>query len=119
MGSNNYSEILALLLLLILEKKEDVKCLQVFGDSQLVIDWDNDRKECHNLGLSLILAEIKTLKASMENISFSHISRDKNAEADLHSKAGLELRSGQWIIQKVIDVIFYGIQQVTLWEIVV
>ena len=39
LGTNNYAELLALKLLITLALKQGVQTLQIFGDSQLVINW--------------------------------------------------------------------------------
>ena len=60
-GSNNYAEICALKLLLTLAKRNQVEKFQIFGDSQLVINWANGKFRLMNLELSMILHEVNRL----------------------------------------------------------
>ena len=45
LGTNNFAELLALKLLITLALKQGVQSLQVFGDSQLVINWISGKFE--------------------------------------------------------------------------
>ena len=38
-GTNNYAELSSLRILLFLTKERDIKKLQIFGDSQVIIYW--------------------------------------------------------------------------------
>ena len=42
-GSNNFAEICALKLLLTLAREKNIVKIQLFGDSQLVINWANGK----------------------------------------------------------------------------
>ena len=52
MGTNNFAELSALKLLIILALKQGVKCLQIFGDSQLVINWVSGKYRINNILLT-------------------------------------------------------------------
>ena len=50
-GTNNYAELFALKLLLILALDKHISNIQVFGDSLLVINWITGKFIIHNLQL--------------------------------------------------------------------
>ena len=52
LGTNNYAELLALKLLIILDLKQGVQSLQIFGDSQLVINWVTGKFRINNIVLT-------------------------------------------------------------------
>ena len=60
-GSNNFAEICALKLLLTLARERNIVKLQLFGDSQLVINWANGKFRLLNLELAQVLYEVNTL----------------------------------------------------------
>ena len=74
--SNNYSEIMALKLLLLFVVEKDCKTLQVFGDSLLVINWVNRIQICHISRLVTILEEVMRIIIDFDSISLSHIYRE-------------------------------------------
>ena len=48
-GTNNYAELCALKLLFTLARENHISKIQIFGDSQLVINWANGKFRCLNL----------------------------------------------------------------------
>ena len=42
-GTNNYAELCALKLLFTLARENHISKIQIFGDSKLVINWDNGK----------------------------------------------------------------------------
>ena len=42
-GTNNYAELCALKLLFTLARENHISKIQIFGDSRLVINWDNGK----------------------------------------------------------------------------
>ena len=58
LGTNNFAELLALKLLTTLALKQGVQSLQVFGDSQLVINWISGKFRINNILLTQILHEV-------------------------------------------------------------
>ena len=85
-GKNNFPEIMSLkLLLFAIEKK--IRHIQIFRDSQLIVNWFNDvsRFNVHTFGP--IPEEIFMLKQSFDYISVSHIYkyRERNG-GDLYAE---------------------------------
>ena len=65
-GTNNYAELLGLKLLLKLALENNITNLQVFGDSQLVINWVNRLYRMHNMILSPLLSEVIRFSGMLE-----------------------------------------------------
>ena len=61
----------------------------VFGDSKVLIDHMNQKDNIVNSCLLHWFERIHTLKKFFSSITFSHIYREKNNEADSLSKKGL------------------------------
>ena len=85
-GTNNKAELLAIYMLLTFAHEKGLRRLQIFGDSMIVINWLNNAQRCHNILLTLILEEVSQLKATFDLITFRHIYRERNKEADRCSK---------------------------------
>ena len=74
-GTNNYAELQCLRLLLTFSQDIHCNSIQIFGDSQLVINWFNNLALCHSHTLSALLREVHHLKAIFNSISVTHIYR--------------------------------------------
>eukprot|EP01018_Ginkgo_biloba_P002192 Gb_33330 [translate_table: standard] len=99
-GTNNYAELLALKLLLKLATDKEVRSLQVFGDSLVIIKWMQGRRRVENILLRLIYDEVQAIKTLFNRITFHHVYRERNCEANSISKVGLHLVSGPWQVQE-------------------
>ena len=55
LGTNDYAELCALKLLLYLARRNSLDTFQIFGDSQLIINWVSGKFRLLNLDLSMIL----------------------------------------------------------------
>ena len=89
-GSNNYSELMALKLLLLFVV--DQGCIsQVFGDSLVIINWAIGVHSCHVSRLLPMLEDVLRIKSLFDSISFSHIYRERNQLADGLSKEASQL----------------------------
>ena len=86
-GTNNYAELMTLKLLLFFAIERNCKMLQVFGDSMVVINWINKTQRCRNTSLDTLVEEFNKILANFESISFKHVYRERNMEADKLSKA--------------------------------
>jgi ribonuclease HI len=64
--------------------------LQVLGDSKVVIDWLSNRGRLQASAIEGWKSRIKDLIKSFHAISFEHIYREFNVEADLLSKQGIK-----------------------------
>ena len=90
-GSNNFAELMALKLLLLFVVEKDCHSLQVFGDSIFVIDWARGFIRCHVIRLLPILEEVALLQQRFDNISFTHVFKERNGVADRISKEASQL----------------------------
>jgi len=99
LGSNNYSELMALKLLLIFAVEKNIKQLQIFGDSMIIINWANKTHICHIMRPIPILEEIHRLIDFFDDISFKHIFRELKREVDGLSKEATQLSQTQWLIE--------------------
>ena len=100
MGTNNFVELSALKLLIILAFKQGVKCLQIFGDSQLVINWVSGKYRINNILLTQILQEVICLSNFLEKVEGKHIYRERNSKADALANAGANVVEGHWKIME-------------------
>ena len=99
-GSNNFVEICALKLLLTLAKEKNIVKIQLFGDSQLVINWANGKFRLLNLELSQVLNEVNRLSDMFEHLDLKHIYRERNSHADVLAKVGVSVMDGCWFIKE-------------------
>ena len=81
-GSNNFAELSALKLLIILALNKQILNIEFFGDSMLVINWISGKFRIHNLQLAQILQEVNILSDLFEQADFKHIYRERNTLAD-------------------------------------
>jgi hypothetical protein len=68
--------------------------LQYFGDYTVIIDWLNDRGNLKACAIEGWKIHTKALIKNFQAISFHHIFRDFNKEADQLSKAALLVPEG-------------------------
>ena len=69
----------------------------------MVIDWENRKMQIKAPHLQHLLRVIKVQKASFETISFTHIYRELNIEADKLSKVALALHPGLMEVREIKD----------------
>ncbi len=81
-ATNNQAEYEALILAL--EKAKELKATEIecYSDSQLLVEQLNRRYKVKNPLLGLLFVKVWNLSQCFKKISFLHISRDKNKEAD-------------------------------------
>lgn len=106
-GTNNYVELRNLKYLLLFAKEQNFQQIQIFGDSQLTINWTDEVNHCHLHTLRDILTDIITLKSQFDSFACSHIYRERNEIVDCLSKEAVQLNRGQWQIQEFREGIFY------------
>ena len=99
-GTNNFAEIIGLKLLLTLSLHHNFKHLQVFGDSQLVINWASGKYRIQNILLEQILLEVHRLADMFDNVHFKHIFRERNTYADRLAKDGSNILAESWQISE-------------------
>jgi hypothetical protein len=84
----------ALNLLKLAIDKNFKKKLEVIGDSKLVIEWIHGTYRLQNLTLGPILDQILNAVLLFEEISFKHVYRQFNFEADKLSKEAISGPTG-------------------------
>ena len=77
-GTNNFVELLALKMLLILAAEKGCKSFQVFGDSMIVINWAYEDQRCHITKLVSIFEEVIDLNSQFDSLSLHHVYRERN-----------------------------------------
>jgi len=102
-GTNNYAELITLHHLLHFALSHHCTSINIYGDSQIIINWFNDISTCHMHTLSIILNEVLELKAAFNNITVSHIYREYNKGADKLSKEAALMDRGVWEITEIQD----------------
>jgi ribonuclease HI len=88
-GSNNFGELEAMFLLLKAAKKKGCNYIQVFGDSELVIQWMKGENQIQKSGLYNVEILLKEFASTFDQISFSHVYKQFNSQVDALSKASL------------------------------
>lgn len=81
-GTNNQAEYKALLAGISRAKKEGVKELQCYLDSELVVKQVRGEYRIKNEELKTLADEIKKLLPAFASVTFQHVPRSKNAAAD-------------------------------------
>jgi ribonuclease HI len=99
-GTNNYSKLIALKLLLLFAIEKGCRALQVFGDSLVIINWANGIHRCKISHLLPLHEDVLRIKSLFDNISFSHIYRERNQLADRLSKEAMQLAYGLWHVSE-------------------
>lgn len=89
--TNNQSEYSALILGLNEAISRNIKELQVYGDSLLVINQVTGKFKVNNVLLQELHKEVIKLSKNFDYIAFNHVYRDKNKRADELSNLGLEV----------------------------
>ncbi|MBU1167396.1 ribonuclease HI family protein [Patescibacteria group bacterium] len=81
--TNNQAEYQALILGLNKAKKEGITSLDCFLDSELIVKQLNGDYRVKDAKLKEVFALVAELLKNFDNISFKHIRREKNKEADM------------------------------------
>ena len=95
-GTNNFVEICALKLLLTLAREKHIVKFQLFGDSQLVINWANGKFWLLNLELAQVHNEVNRLSDLFELLELKHIYR----LVDGMAKVGVQITEEFWDVTK-------------------
>ena len=74
--------------------------MQIFGDSQIVINWASGKYRIQNILLEQILLEVHRLVDLFDNVHFMHIYRERNSLADTLAKDGSNVLYGSWQISE-------------------
>jgi len=92
--TNNIAEIVVVWLLLYWAYRLDIRILDIFGDSKIVIEWLVGRSSITALNLVHWCAHIRKLMLFTPSVNFAHIYREFNMEADCLSKKGIGCQTG-------------------------
>jgi len=92
--TNNFSELVAVWILLYWALHLNLRDIRIFGDSRVVIDWLNNKSSIHSINLIHWCARVKKLVGDFTFINFTHIFHVLNVDADILSKRGLGGPSG-------------------------
>lgn len=81
-ATNNQAEYRALIAGLARAKKENVRELNVFLDSELLVEQMKGNYKVKNAGLKPLHNQAQQLAAHFTHLTFTHIPREKNKKAD-------------------------------------
>lgn len=81
-ATNNVAEYTALVRALELAGEQDVKALSVFSDSELLVKQMNGEYRVKSADLQGLYAEAKDLAGKLDRVTFTHVRREQNADAD-------------------------------------
>jgi ribonuclease HI len=116
--TNNQAEYLGLIICLKECIKRNIKEIQVFGDSNLIIEQSAGRWKVKNEGLIELNSQVKTFIKHFTSISFTHVYRDKNTKADeltnivYDSKKNLNYEEENIVVkQKTINEMFKVVEE--------
>lgn len=90
-GTNNYANLNSLRHLLLFSLEKHYTSIQIFGDSQLIINWINGSYHCYVHTLRDLLDETIGLKSKFESFVCCHIYRERNEVPDFLSKEVAQL----------------------------
>lgn len=87
-GTNNFAKFIVLSSLLSKAIERGCRSLQIFGDSMMVINWENGTQRCHIMRLLPFMEEIFLFKQHFDFLSITHVYRERNWLVDALSKEG-------------------------------
>jgi ribonuclease HI len=93
-GTNTKAELMGVWATLFLANHLSIHKLQILGDSKVIIDWLNKKSELRACAIEGWKQRIRALRSKFLAISFEHIYREFNKEADLLSKKALQEPEG-------------------------
>ena len=93
-GTNTKAELLSLWALLHTSHMMGIPLTQVYGDSQVIINWVRGSADLSPPDLIHWCRETKNLLAAFHDLSFTHIYREHNRLADRLSKTALSHPQG-------------------------
>jgi ribonuclease HI len=101
-GTNTKAELLGVWATLTLANMWSIQKIQILGDSKVIIDWLNQKSNLQAIDIEGWKQKTRDLANLFQGISFHHIYRDFNKEADLLSKQALLEPEGrlsfyQWV----------------------
>ena len=89
-ATNNVAEYRGLLAALTYLVETGTKEALIRSDSQLLVRQMQGRYRVRNAGLQTLFREAKTLEAQLERVTFAHVRRAENTEADRLSNLAMD-----------------------------
>ena len=74
--------------------------MQIFGDSQLAINWVSSKFRINNILLTQVLQEVIRISNFLEKVDFKHICHERNSKVDALANAGANVDELNWIIKE-------------------
>jgi ribonuclease HI len=93
-GTNTREELLGAWVVLTLAHKISITDIHILGDSKIIIDWINNIGSLQVISIDCWKDRVKELIKLFSVITFAHVYREENQEADLLSKKALSERAG-------------------------
>jgi ribonuclease HI len=88
-GTNTRAELLGAWATLLIADHLLIPCIHVMGDSKVVIEWLIDKGRLQVSSVEGWKARIKSLAKNFQSISFQHIYKNFNSDADVLSKQAI------------------------------
>lgn len=89
-ATNNVAEYTGLIAALQWAADHDVTALSVKGDSLLIVEQMRGNYKVKNEGLKPLHMKARLLVMQIGNVSFAHVPRDRNQDADRLSNVGMD-----------------------------
>ena len=93
-STNTRAELLALWALLAVSKLLGIPLQTIYGDSLVIINWENTISSLDSPRMSHWCEDIRSLMLNFSPLALNHIYREHNQQADYLSKKALVLDSG-------------------------
>jgi ribonuclease HI len=94
-GTNTKAELLGLWATLLLATLWSIDKIKILGDSKVIIDWIKQQGQLNSVNIECWKLKTLDLASKFKDISFQHIYREHNKEADLLSKRALKETKGR------------------------
>ena len=72
--------------------------MQIFGDSQLVINWVSGKFRINNILLTQVLQEVIRISNFLVKVDYKHIYHERNSKVDALANASANVEEGHWNI---------------------
>lgn len=82
-ATNNQAEYKALMLGLTLAIEKNISYIAAFLDSELVVKQLNGQYKVKDSALASLFSAVKNLESKFSSVTYSHVPRSQNKEADL------------------------------------
>jgi ribonuclease HI len=94
-GSNTKAELVGAWASLSIAKLLDIQHIQVLGDSKVVVEWLKQNGNLQAINIEGWKCKIRDLASSFQGISFQHIFRESNEEADFYQSKHSQVPRGR------------------------